>query len=81
MKTTIDLPDSLLEELRRAARRQRTTMRALVEQALRRALAEKREPREFRLRRVTFGGEGLVEDLAGASWDQVRRRAYEGRGE
>lgn len=56
-------------------------MRALIEQGLRRVLAERGERGAFRLRRVTFRGDGLVEDLAGASWDEVRRRAYEGRGE
>ncbi|MFQ6046344.1 MAG: type II toxin-antitoxin system VapB family antitoxin [Gemmatimonadales bacterium] len=81
MKTTIDLPDSLLAELRRVARSEGTTMRALIEQGLRRVLAERGERGAFRLRRVTFRGDGLVEDLAGASWDEVRRRAYEGRGE
>lgn len=70
----------MLAELRRVARRDGTTMRELFEQALRSVLAERAGRRAFRLRRVTFKGEGLVEDLAGASWDEVRRRAYEGRG-
>jgi len=80
MKTTVDIPDSLLNEARRAAAKRGTTLRSLVEEGLRRVLGERHKPQGFRLRKVTFGGEGLRDDLAGAGWDEVRRRAYEGRG-
>jgi hypothetical protein len=36
MKTTLDIPDPLLREARTVAARERTTLRALVEQGLRR---------------------------------------------
>lgn len=39
MKTTLDLPDDLLIEAKAAAARRRTTLRAVVEHALRRELA------------------------------------------
>lgn len=80
MKATFNIPDSLLKEAHRAASERGTTLRALVEEGLRRVLGERRRPDGFRLRRVTFGGAGLQGDLAGAGWDEVRRRAYEGRG-
>jgi Arc/MetJ family transcription regulator len=80
MKTTIDIADSLLGEARRVAERSGTTLRALVEEGLRRVLGERSRAEAFRLRKVTFRGEGLVSDLEGASWEEVRRRAYEGRG-
>jgi hypothetical protein len=38
MKTTLELPDELLIEAKTAAARRRTTLRALVESALRREL-------------------------------------------
>ena len=38
MKTTLELPDALLIEAKTAATRRRTTLRALVESALRREL-------------------------------------------
>jgi len=38
MKTTLDLPDALLIEAKTAAARRRTTLRALVESALRREI-------------------------------------------
>jgi hypothetical protein len=39
MKTTLDLPDDLLTEAKIMAARRRTTLRAMVEHALRRELA------------------------------------------
>jgi hypothetical protein len=40
MKTTLDLPDSLLMEVKAVAARRRTTMRSIMEHALRRELGE-----------------------------------------
>lgn len=80
MKTTVEIAQSLLEEARRVAAREGTTLRALVEDGLRRVLGERRRGGPFKLRKVTFKGEGLHPDAAGASWEEVRRRAYEGRG-
>lgn len=39
MKTTLELPDSLLMEAKAVASRRRTTLRALMEHALRREIA------------------------------------------
>lgn len=80
MKTTIQIPDSLFEEARRLAEREHTTLKALVEQGLRRTLAERKKRRAFRLRKVTFKGRGLQAPVAGASWEQIRDLSYEGRG-
>ncbi len=80
MKTTIQLPDSLFEEARKLAQRDRTTLKALVEQGLRQVIAERKRRGGFRMRKATFKGEGLNPQLAGASWEQVRELIYEGRG-
>jgi hypothetical protein len=80
MKTTFDIPESLLSEARRIAEREGTTLRALVAEGLRRVLGEYRGGKTFRLRKVTFGGAGLAGELGGAGWEEIRRRAYEGRG-
>ncbi len=80
MKTTIQIPDSLFEQARKLARRERTTLKALVEQGLRRIIAERKRRSGFRLRKATFKGNGLQPQLAGASWDQIRELSYEGRG-
>ena len=61
MKTTVEIDDSLLREARKLAAREGTTLRALVEQGLRRVLAETKRPRKkFKLRKASFKGDGLV---------------------
>jgi hypothetical protein len=80
MKTTLDLPDPLLQEARKLAARERTTLRALVEQGLRQVVAEKKRCRPFRLRRASFKGRGLRPELRDADWDRIRDLSYEGRG-
>jgi hypothetical protein len=80
MKTTIEISDGLLREARRVAIRERTTLRALVEQGLQRLLAERRRKPAFRLRKASFKGRGLRPELADAGWDRVRDLIYEGRG-
>jgi Arc/MetJ family transcription regulator len=78
MKTTVDIADALLAEAKRTANAEGTTLRALIEEALRRLLAERRSVMRHELRRASFRGEGLHPDVG--SWEEMRRRAYEGRG-
>jgi hypothetical protein len=81
MKTTLDISDSLLRQARKLAARERTTLRALVEQGLREVVAAKKQRRPaFRLRKASFKGRGLRPELADAGWDRLRDLAYEGRG-
>ncbi len=80
MKTTVEIPDSLLEAARKLASREGTTVRALVEEGLRRIVAERKRARVFRLRKATFKGDGLQPHVAGAPWERIRDMAYEGRG-
>jgi hypothetical protein len=80
MKTTLDISDPLLREARKIAARERTTLRALVEEGLRKVIADRKSARSFRLRKVTFKGQGLVPELRDANWDKIRNLAYDGRG-
>jgi hypothetical protein len=80
MKTTVDIPDSLLEETKRVAARDKTTVRALIEHGLRQVLAERKRVRGFHLRNASFKGQGLQPNLEGVTWDQIRDLAYEGHG-
>lgn len=80
MKTTIQIPNSLFEEARKLAHRERTTFKALVEEGLRRIISDRKRRGGFRLRKATYKGNGLQPQLSGASWDQIRELSYEGRG-
>jgi len=81
MKTTVEISSEALEEARKVAAEQGTTLRALIEEGLRRVLAERRHRRAgFRLRPATFRGKGLSAEFAGASWPAVRDAAYRERG-
>jgi Arc/MetJ family transcription regulator len=79
MKTTIDISDPLLRQAKRVAARERTTVRALVEQGLRRELAERGRGAPFHLRQVTVRGNGLQAGLD-YDWDSLSALVYEGRG-
>jgi Bacterial antitoxin of type II TA system, VapB len=80
MKTTVHIPDSLFEEARKLAHQEQTTLKALVEQGLRRVISERKNRSSFRLRKAAFKGRGLQPPLEGASWDRIRDMSYEGRG-
>lgn len=80
MKTTVQIPDSLFEEARKLAHRERTTLKALIQDGLRRVIAERKRRGRFKLRKATFKGTGLQPHLAGASWEKIRELSYEGRG-
>jgi hypothetical protein len=80
MKTTIEIADPLLREARRLAVREGTTLRELVEQGLRRVVADTKQRQAFRLRKASFKGRGLRPYLRDAGWELLRDAVYEGRG-
>ena len=80
MKTTIQIPDSLLKEVRKLANEENTTLKSLMEEGLRRIISERKRRGKFRLRKATFRGTGLQPSLEGAGWDRIRDLSYEGRG-
>jgi hypothetical protein len=81
MKTTIEIADGLLAEARKVAAREKTTLRALVESGLRQTLATRRgRGARFRLRVVSFRGDGLHPQAGEGAWERLRDLVYEGRG-
>ena len=82
MKTTIEISDALLRAAKRMAQERNTTLRTIIEAALRRHLeaAESEQQARPRLRRHTFRGRGLQPGLSESDWASIRERTYEGRG-
>jgi hypothetical protein len=80
MKTTIEISDSLLEEAKKLAAKEGTTVRAFVEQGLRRIVAERKSKGMFRLRKASFKGKGLQAAVEDGSWERIRETIYQGRG-
>jgi len=81
MKTTIDIADPLLRRAKQLAARRQTTLKAVVEAALRAALeADAGGRRGVPLRTHTFGGRGLQAGLNWDDWNALRALAYEDRG-
>ncbi|MDH4181271.1 MAG: type II toxin-antitoxin system VapB family antitoxin [Betaproteobacteria bacterium] len=80
MKTTVEIPDALLEEARKLAARQDSTLRVLIIEGLRRVVAERKRAGGFRLRKASFRGSGLQPDVADAPWERIRELAYDKRG-
>jgi hypothetical protein len=76
VKTTIDIADGLLTEAKERARSEGTTLRALVERGLSRALSEP-SPSRTAFQAVT----GRLEPLPGtdpyADWESIRDSIYE----
>ena len=81
MKTTVEIADSLLREAKRIAARERTTVRALLDEGLRLALEDHRKKPRFRLRDAScYGQGGLQTEAREGSWERLRDLIYEGRG-
>jgi len=80
MKATVELDDDLLLAAKDQARRDKTTLRALVEEGLRSVLRSRREGSPFRLADASVPGEGVVPGLREGDWADLRARAYRGRG-
>ena len=81
MKTTIEIQSELLRKAKETARREGTTLRALVEEGLRSAMASRAKPRRRKkFRMVTFKGDGLQPGIDFSNWEQIRSIIYEGHG-
>lgn len=72
MKTTVDLPEQLLRDAQELARRDNTTLQALIETGLRSVLAERSGVGRFVLDDASVDGNGLQPEFRDANWDQLR---------
>ena len=80
MKITIEIADSLLKEAKKLAAKEGTSVRAFVEQGLRRIVAERKSRGVFRLRNASFKGKGLQPGVEVGSWERIREKIYQGPG-
>jgi len=80
MKTTVNIADTLLSDAKRLAAQERTTLRALIEEGLRRVLERRQRRGPFQLRRASFRGKGLQPEITEGQWERTRDLIYEGRG-
>jgi Arc/MetJ family transcription regulator len=82
MKTTVHIADALLAEAQKVARRENTTLKALINEGLRKALAERPGRKTPKMKDCSFppsGGRQHKSDQK--SWEDIRAIIYEGRGE
>lgn len=80
MKTTIEVSDALMLEAKSLAQEHNTTLRALVEEGLEKVLRDLRNPKPYKLKDGSFGGQGLQPGQENLSWEELRDMLYEGRG-
>ena len=77
MKTTIELPDPLFAQARRYAGAHKMTMKSLIEQGLRKVMAEKKAEKPFKLRDGSFkGGNGMTPEYQNATWEEKLQMIY-----
>jgi hypothetical protein len=80
MKTTIEIQDALLERSKRLARQEGTTLRAIIEEGLQRALrARSQQKRRQPFRLKPFAGDGLAPQFQSAGWERLREEIYRDR--
>ncbi|HEY5610427.1 MAG TPA: DUF2191 domain-containing protein [Thermoanaerobaculia bacterium] len=81
MKTTVEISDVLLEEVKKVAAHEGRSVRDLIEEGLRTVVGTRQVRGEFRLRKATYKGRGLRPEVEEGSWDRIRELIYEGRGD
>lgn len=83
MKMTVEIAEDLFMRAfmraREIAQREGTTMRALIEEGLRAALARGEQKASYRWPDLSVGGEGLTPEVEEGSWERLRDRIYVGR--
>ena len=76
MKTTVHIPDALLKEAQTLAVRDKTTLKELVSEGLRKVVAERQTRQPFKLKDGTVGGKGLSEEFRDAGFAEILAASY-----
>jgi hypothetical protein len=80
MKTTLEISTPLLRRAKQTAARDGTTLRALVEEGLVQALAQRKAKKPAVPPLLVVHGNGLTPEFAQGGWEKIRDAIYEGRG-
>jgi hypothetical protein len=80
MKTTIELPDVLLDRARRLAQREGASLKAVIEEGLHLVLKKRAARPAAKFRIEPFKGEGLTPEFSQAGWEAIRDEIYRDRG-
>jgi len=76
VKTTVDIADDLLKRSQQLAKREGSTLRAVLEEGLRLVLKDRRSPGSRAFRFPTFGKGGLNAEFHDADWEKIRAAIY-----
>jgi hypothetical protein len=79
-KTTVELSDGLLRDAKKVALKERTTVKALIEQGLRLVVRDRLRRGGFSLRKASFAGDGLRSGRSLEDWAAIRDEIYVERG-
>lgn len=79
MKTTVELPDALLDRARRHARKTGRPVRALIEEGLRLVLQAETHREPYQVPDRSVGEHGGKNPLESLSWQDLRDEIYGGR--
>ncbi len=80
MKTTIEIHDDILIRAKRHAQKTGRSLRAVVEDGLRRALDSPPFQNRYALPDLRVGDPNSPDPLEGYAWPEVRELIYQGRG-
>ena len=80
MKTTIELADELLEQVRRVARHEGVSLRRLVEEGLHRVLEARRSTIRRDLDFPSYEGGGFTPESEGVPRSRIRDEIYREHG-
>jgi hypothetical protein len=76
MKTTVEISDALLHEVRTLADREGQTLREAVDAGLRQWVDSRRRRKRFVLRDASVAGKGLQSGLEYDQWGRILQLAY-----
>jgi hypothetical protein len=76
MKTTVEIADDLLKRSQQLAKREGSTLRAVLEEGLRLVLKGRQTPGSRAFHFPTFGKGGLNAEFRDADWERIRSTIY-----